>query len=418
MSPPETGEIAAEFPLPEHALGNADIMLTRKFGRETVNYFAGAYLNRLSFLRKDSAFLSAALYHPTSRFILFNNLATLMRSQTSPQFARYQDISSFVPRDHFARSDQEEIAAFDSSKTQPLVVFLGISEVAANKDALVYKKYRGVPYFAVDITPRGTLKQQAQSIVDSLEAQGHTFVDIKPGAGFTKGEAAVWAQARHLIDWNARYSFCGSCGQRMLSINAGTRRVCPPNDAARPPSERDPCPAQSSVSNVCFPRTDPTMIATVINHDGTRVLLGRQRRYPAQWYTALAGFVEPGESVEDAVRREAYEEAGVRVSRVIIHSTQPWPFPETLMIGALAQTASVEDEVISLDNDAELEDAKWFELSEVDEALRAGASQPPSGTGADYKSDLKVPPEMAIAHQLMKSVVEGTFWRLESEHDA
>lgn len=411
MSQSEAGEPAADLLLSGQALGDADIMLTRKFGKETVNHFAGAYLNRLSFLRTDSAFLSAALHHPTSRFMLFNNLATLMRSQTNVQFVRYQDISSFVPQGHFALPEEEQVAAFDSSKTKPLVVFLGISEVAANMDALVYKKYRGVPYFAVDITPRGSLKQQAQSVVDSLEAQGHSFINVKPLSAITKGEATVWAQARHYIDWNTRYSFCGSCGQIMLSTRAGTRRVCPPSDAARSPSEREQCPSRSSVSNVCFPRTDPTMIVAVINHDGTRLLLGRQKRYPAQWYTTLAGFVEPGESIEDAVRREANEESGVRVSRVIIHSTQPWPFPETLMIGALGQTASVEDEIISLDQDAELEDANWFELSEVEKALNAGKLQPPADAGTEYQGGLRVPPEMAIAHQLMRSVVEGTFWR-------
>jgi NAD+ diphosphatase len=111
----------------------------------------------------------------------------------------------------------------------------------------------------------------------------------------------------------------------------------------------------------------------VVSADGQRVLLGRQRRWPQYWYSTLAGFLEPAESVEEAVRREVWEESGIKLGRVVVHSTQPWPYPANLMIGAIGQ-AIPEGEKIDLGNDPELEDAKWFTLDEVREGLRVGTS--------------------------------------------
>jgi NAD+ diphosphatase len=149
------------------------------------------------------------------------------------------------------------------------------------------------------------------------------------------------------------------------------------------------------------------MIAAVLSADGNRVLLGRQRRYPPNWYSTLAGFLEPGESVEDAVRREVWEESGVVVGRVVLHSTQPWPFPASLMIGAVAQAVPGGEE-IDLGNDPELEHAKWCDLDEVREALVKGVSglgQPPPEGYRD--GALRLPPRTAIANRLLTAVVEG-----------
>lgn len=138
------------------------------------------------------------------------------------------------------------------------------------------------------------------------------------------------------------------------------------------------------------------------------MLLGRQKRYSPCWYSTLAGFIEPGESVEDAVRREVWEESGVIVSRVIIHSTQPWPYPANLMIGAIGQTAKAEDEAICLSHDPELEEAKWFDVAEVQEALKSGVSSlgapPPPG----YKEGgLRLAPSTAIAYFLIEAAANA-----------
>lgn len=191
------------------------------------------------------------------------------------------------------------------------------------------------------------------------------------------------------------------------------KRTCPPKDLADKLSEaedapeRPPCATRTGVSNLCFPRTDPTVIMAVVSHDGQRIMLGRQRRWPPHWYSTLAGFLEPAESVEEAVRREVWEESGIHLGRVVIHSTQPWPYPANLMIGAIGQ-AIPEGEKVHLGHDAELEDAKWFSFDEVREALRTGTSGLGEDPGPDYKAGgLRLPPSTAIANQLMTAVVNG-----------
>lgn len=262
--------------------------------------------------------------------------------------------------------------------------------------------------------------------------------------------AAIYAQARALLDWNARNPFCAQCGQPTLSINAGTKRTCPPTDwaslttdsaigstdADAKPTARPDCATRKGVSNVCFPRTDPTIIVAVLSADGERVLLGRQKRWPQYWYSTLAGFVEPAESVEEAARREVWEESGILLGRVVIHSTQPWPYPANLMIGCVAQAVGVPPspsfstsgngeenvnvrgnrgtqgtpEEIVLKHDPELEDAKWVPLEEVREALRVGTHNLLEGEriGEGYREGaLRLPPQTAIANRLLEAVVNG-----------
>lgn len=216
------------------------------------------------------------------------------------------------------------------------------------------------------------------------------------------------------MDWNNRNSFCGTCGHTTLPVNAGTKRTCPPTDAARVaqglPAERSACTTRTTISNLSFPRTDPTIIVAVISSDAKRVLLGRSKRFPPHWYSTLAGFIEPAESIEDAVRREVWEEAGVTLSRVVIHSSQPWPYPANLMIGAIAQASDPVHEQICLDHDPELEDARWFDVDEVDEALRTATSGLGEKAGPEYKEGgLRLPPPTAIANQLIRSAINAEY---------
>jgi NAD+ diphosphatase len=145
----------------------------------------------------------------------------------------------------------------------------------------------------------------------------------------------------------------------------------------------------------------------VLSHDSQRILLGRQHRWPAHFYSTLAGFLEPAESVEEAVRREVWEESGVRLGRVVIHSTQPWPYPANLMIGAIGQALEGGEDV-HLGHDPELEDAKWFDLDTLRRALATGTSGLDQGPEEGYKEgDLRLPPKTAIANQLLQAVVGG-----------
>lgn len=145
----------------------------------------------------------------------------------------------------------------------------------------------------------------------------------------------------------------------------------------------------------------------VLSADSERILLGRQKRWPKYWYSTLAGFVEPAESVEEAVRREVWEESGVTLGRVVIHSTQPWPYPANLMIGAIGQCIPGGEEIL-LKHDPELEDAKWVTLAEVKEALRVGTSGLGEEAGEGYEEGgLRLPPRTAIANQLLSAVTGG-----------
>ena len=189
----------------------------------------------------------------------------------------------------------------------------------------------------------------------------------------------------------------------------------------------------------------------IVNSANTHLLLGRQKVWPPYWYSTLAGFAEPAESIEEAVRREVYEEAGIIVGRVVIHSTQPWPYPANLMIGAIGQAVPASDvptngtqdtssknpagggvdgeQEIDLGNDPELGDAKWFSFDEVRHALRVGTSGLGEDAGPEYKEGknlesiafgwsianhiptllggLRLPPNTAIANQLMTAVTSG-----------
>ncbi|BCP56190.1 NADH pyrophosphatase [Kaistia sp. 32K] len=180
------------------------------------------------------------------------------------------------------------------------------------------------------------------------------------------------AQARALLHWHAANRFCGRCGTRSTMALGGYRRDCPN------------CGLQK------FPRTDPVAIMLAV--DGDRCLMGRQARFAPGTYSCLAGFVEPGETIEDAVRREIQEEAGIRIGRVVYHASQPWPFPMSLMIGCIAEAISTD----IVPDTEELEDCRWFSREETRAML-----------DGEHPDGLSTPPRMAIAHTLIRAWVEA-----------
>jgi NAD+ diphosphatase len=185
------------------------------------------------------------------------------------------------------------------------------------------------------------------------------------------GEAATYAAARSVLDWHARHGFCADCGTPTAPFRAGWGRACP------------------NCRTEHFPRVDPVVIM-IAEHDG-RALLGRQPAFPPGRYSALAGFLEPGESIEEAVAREIGEEAGIAVRDVRYVASQPWPFASSLMIACVA---TAEDDAITLD-DNELEDAIWVPRAAVREVL-AGRPGP-----------FLPPPPYAIAHTLLAAWANG-----------
>ncbi|OCT52688.1 putative NADH pyrophosphatase [Cladophialophora carrionii] len=405
-----------ELPHPAHL--DQDSALGRKFGKEVTNYFGGSPINRVSFLRDDNTFLAGAFSHPSARFLVFKTLSPLIKSPTEIHYATLDDLKSLLPTNPFDRTEKEIVDDFDSRIDYPQLVFLGLDEKV--KDGFSFKNFTGAPHWAVDITPKKTFEKEAKELSDTFVASGLKFSEGMRAMSFpadvadhfdpNSQPAAEYAQGRHYLDWNFRNTFCGTCGHKTFSVHGGAKRVCPPKDKAETPQEREPCSTRTTLSNLTFPRTDPTIIVAVLSHDSKRLLLGRQKRWPPHWFSTLAGFIEPAESVEDAVRREVWEESGVKLSRVLVHSTQPWPYPANLMIGAIAQAASPEDEEIRLEFDPELEIAKWFTLEEIQEALTNGTSGLGDPAPEGYKEgNLRLPPPTAIANQLISAVVKGGF---------
>jgi NAD+ diphosphatase len=170
--------------LPEQP--NEDCMLSLKFGREVVNYFSGSPLNRLSFLRTDHAFLRAAFSHPTAAILLMNNLSPLVRDASHVAFVSNQDVIPYTGPDPLAKTEEEMIKDFNSEVTQPLILFLGVDENnrlpsnGSDAEPFTYKNYKGVPYFAVDITPRGSLTEAANKVIKAVTDRGLSFHEHTP----------------------------------------------------------------------------------------------------------------------------------------------------------------------------------------------------------------------------------------------
>ena len=209
-----------------------------------------------------------------------------------------------------------------------------------------------VPLFASDVTGSEPDEGRPAGLRDAA-------------AELPADEAALAAYAAALLAWHRRHGFCANCGAATNIVDAGHERRCPVCDAHH------------------FPRTDPVVIVRV-SDDAGRLLLGRSRHWPPHRYSLLAGFVEPGETLEDAVRREVLEESAIELAEVRYLASQPWPFPSSLMLGFEARAEPGEPRAA----DDELEDVRWFERSEV-EAAAAG------------RAELQLAPPYAIARRLI-----------------
>ena len=229
----------------------------------------------------------------------------------------------------------------------PGTIFLGLRDGAA--------------VFGMGISPAAAEKLLTRNDVAVTELRGMAMQGVVP-----PDQLSAIAMAKSMVNWHQRHSYCANCGQRTAMNEGGWKRVCPS------------CKAEH------FPRTDPVVIMMVTH--GDKCLLGRQQRFLPGMYSCLAGFVEAAETIEDAVRREVFEESGIRCTDVGYYMTQPWPYPSSLMIGCTAR-ATNEDIVVDR---AELEDVRWFDR---DEARLMITRKHPDG--------LAGPHPFAIAHHLL-----------------
>lgn len=311
--------------------------------------FAGNPLNRLSERRDDADHIAMLRADPTSRMVLI--------VRDTPVLARRggELDALFTLEEAAAIGALRETALL--GRTPERAIFAGLlgDAVAASDGG------EGAGFLQSRVLTISGRQDLAPTDMRSIATQALVPAPI----------VAVLAQAKSLMSWHARHQFCANCGEPAKSASAGWRRECKACGASH------------------FPRTDPVVI--MLATDREQCLLGRQSRFPKGMYSALAGFLEPGETVEDAVRREIREEAGIEVGRVAYVASQPWPFPASLMIGCLAQ-ANTRDVVL---DGAELEDARWFDRDE----LRAMFA-------ATHPGGLSAPHPVAIAHHLLKAWLE------------
>lgn len=296
--------------------------------RSTESAFSGNPLNRFS-ERRTSTCVTDALADPNARIIVagFGKLL-------------------------FAQDGQTSNAVFPADELEVL---------GAHKGTIVLLGWdnEGHPWLAAQSSLNEKSLPAGYEGIDFRSVYIQGLLDFK-----TLG---ILAQGAALLAWHKSHHFCSCCGTPSNIDDGGYRRVCPN------------CETQH------FPRTDPVVIMLTVTPDNTKCLLGRSPNFLEGVYSCLAGFVEPGETLEAAMRRETKEEAGIEVERVVYHASQPWPFPYTLMIGCFGIAASTKITV-----DDELEDARWFTRSEVRSIL--------DGT---HPEGLRMPPRGAIAYNLV-----------------
>jgi NAD+ diphosphatase len=306
--------------------------------------FAGFPLDRASVHRRDAAFVGAMLEHPESDLILVQNNQPVLEITTQPNQARRVLRLACASRAGFL------------AKSGPAPILLGVDT-------------KGRATFAAELPKRFDLED------GPLAGLGETM-DLRAAASFMDmNDLALVSTGKAILDWHARHQYCANCGEKTQAVEAGWKRAC------------------SSCKTEHFPRTDPVAIMLAVH--GDKCLLGRGPGFRAGFISALAGFIEPGETIEEGCARELMEEAGVTMTSARIIANQPWPFPSQLMIGLIAEVSGFD---LNLDTD-EVSQAIWFTREDARALLSDG------GCSIDGLT-LRAPPPLAIAHHLIKAWVE------------
>lgn len=352
-------EAMTDFPL-----GPADI-------RSSI--FNRSNLNRLNNERRSDTFLQSNVT-PKSRFLIFSH--TL------------QILTYLNPTACLALLPPEHVPPFQTDAVDPPLLVLGRDDST------------NTPHLAVRLPPGYNPATWIATLPRDMGTP--KFLHLRSASRtLDHAHAAMAAHARALFEFHARHAFCGTCGSTTLPEQGGTRRRCERNvNAIEPPVTGDTTNDRTGCMGMWFPRTDPVVIMLVVDRTGNRVLLGRQKRFAGGLFSCLAGFMEHGEGVDDAVRREVVEESGMEVDRVRFFGSQAWPFPYSLMLGCVAQAA--ESTAITVD-DHELEDAQWFTRDDVKAMVDRAKDVARGGQGSGFI----VPPPTSIAGQMLMAYAHG-----------
>ncbi|XP_056274863.1 peroxisomal NADH pyrophosphatase NUDT12 isoform X2 [Pseudoliparis swirei] len=337
------------------------------------NYFGRETLDRLSAKRTDRVWLEVRRSDADTVYLLFSNLSPMVSGPLE------DGSGSAAVETKLCRFRYEAIKDL-LQKPATVLVFLGVErrKTPSSSSARVADGLREPPaWFAINTD------EDTAELLTRCGEKNCCFPKTpnRDLLRFSEEEAGVVAQARSVLAWHSRYSFCPTCGGGTAPEEGGYKRSC----------LNPGCSSRKGVHNTCYPRVDPVVIMLVIHPDGNQCLLGRKKIFPIGMFSCLAGFVEPGETLEEAVRREVEEESGVKVGPVRYVSCQPWPMPSNLMIGCLAVAVST---AIKVDDD-EIEEARWFPRQQVIDSFR--------GTRAAFT----VPPRQTIAHQLIRHWIAG-----------
>ncbi|KAF7315084.1 hypothetical protein MIND_00022600 [Mycena indigotica] len=347
-------------------------------------------LNRLSWLRSSHSFLNAIILSEKTRWLVSNagqQLVSVPSSapSTKPVIAQLttEQIKPYLgPAPFFGQGKEEGRTLISDEETHftesarfrgVRVVFLGLLDALSTENALptsdftdpevAIKKLEGTPYFAVDIGESGVDSDLLLSVDGNFTLSWAEPRGLLMTLHLDPVSLSLFNEARSMVDWNQRNKFCPACGSPTYSGWGGWKINCKTLLPWADNTGRTPCPTSRGLHNFAHPRTDPVVITITVDETGEKILLGRGKKYPGKFYSALAGFMEPGETFEESVVRELWEEAGVKVSEVSYHSGQPWPFPANLMVGFYARADSTQPIRTDLDN--ELADAGWYTRAEV-----------------------------------------------------
>ncbi|XP_033827969.1 peroxisomal NADH pyrophosphatase NUDT12 [Periophthalmus magnuspinnatus] len=328
-------------------------------------FFSAEPLDRLSIKRPDQDWIRTRQKDPRTVYLLFHKLSPMTRGgeESGPAQIRLCRFSFEEVQDLLERPGSE-------------VVFLGVDRTPPPSDTprdTEPSHLEPRTWFALesDLDQEELLKRSKDKTCSFPKNPHRDLLRL------SEEEAGLVAQSRSVLAWHARYSFCSTCGGRSRVEEAGHKRSC----------ENTTCVSHQGVHNTCYPRVDPVVIMLVLHPDQNHCLLGRKKVFPPGMFSCLAGFIEPGECVEAAVRREVQEESGVLVDPVWYVCSQPWPMPSSLMIGCLTIAVTTE---ITVDQD-EIEEAKWFSRQQVIDSLIGGS-----------RAAFVVPPRQTIAHQLLR----------------
>ena len=332
-----------------------------------IHTFAGNPMDRGEALRRSEEQIAALQNDDNARFLIFRKLK--VASPTAPASDAKGAQLQWFSQTQRQLIPIEQVIFLGMYNNQPhFAASLDVKEAEkeAEKDANLEARKEGVQN-----SPQGSEKAESSPLQDS------TFIDCRQiAATITTAETGILAQARAQLDWHARNPYCAQCGTATYAQRGGQIRRC------------DQCEKH------LFPRTDAVAIMLIVDEpNGERCLLGRPQGPIARtnFYTALAGFIDQGESIEEAVRREVREEAGLPVGHVQYHSSQPWPFPSQLMIGCHGIAL---DQEINFD-EVEMSDVRWFTRQQALAAL------------SENDDNIRVPGKMAIAHHLIRAWAEG-----------